>query len=82
MVDMTSALAEAASSTNVSEHISSNATDSDNGTTATGGGCDGGLNLTCPEDLGCNSIVEIIIWSKSFLAFCRATLHRLLTTMQ
>ena len=57
---MTSALAEAASSTNVSEHISNNATDSGNGTTATGGGCDGGLNLTCPEDLGCNSIYNFV----------------------
>ena len=61
---MTSALAEAASSTNVSEHISTNATDNSNGTTAIGGSCDGGLNLTCPEDLGCNSIACNHNWAQ------------------
>ena len=54
--DMTSALAEAVSRTNVTEDIiSTNGTD--NGTTTGGeGGCGDGLNLTCPEDLGGNSI--------------------------
>ena len=55
---MTSApIAEAAIPTNVTEDIWTNGTDG-GGTEADGGdggGCDDGLNLACPEDLGCYS---------------------------